>query len=71
MRYRNLKRREMGMKDVLLGGLGASYPGTLKDGDYDIVVMNHVLEHRHPSHRHVEYCLSSSENWRRLLHWCT
>jgi 2-polyprenyl-3-methyl-5-hydroxy-6-metoxy-1,4-benzoquinol methylase len=38
-------KTEMGMKDILLGSLESLYPGTLKDGDYDIVVMNHVLEH--------------------------
>jgi 2-polyprenyl-3-methyl-5-hydroxy-6-metoxy-1,4-benzoquinol methylase len=38
-------KTEMGMKDVLLGSLESLYPAALKDGEYDIVVMNHVLEH--------------------------
>lgn len=36
---------EMGIKDVLLGSIESLYPATLKDKDYDIVVMHHVLEH--------------------------
>jgi len=38
-------KTEMGLENVFLGSIEGLYPATLKDEEYDVVVMNHVLEH--------------------------